>query len=106
MSEKSGWHEEMQSAWLYRVSKAALNMVVRCLQMAQPDITVPPRPYDGRVDRRPIRNHRRGLPWPVAVVAAMVSTLCVLTLGTPGIVVVETIVPYPVPPEFVAYALR
>jgi NAD(P)-dependent dehydrogenase (short-subunit alcohol dehydrogenase family) len=28
------------SAWLYRVSKAALNMVVRCLQMAQPDITV------------------------------------------------------------------
>ncbi|MEY4283708.1 MAG: C-factor [Pseudomonadota bacterium] len=27
------------SAWLYRVSKAALNMVVRCIHTAQPDIT-------------------------------------------------------------------
>lgn len=28
------------NAWLYRVSKAALNMVVRCTQAEQPDITV------------------------------------------------------------------
>ncbi|MFM8691130.1 MAG: SDR family oxidoreductase [Limnohabitans sp.] len=28
------------SAWLYRVSKAALNMVVRCVQAEQPDVTV------------------------------------------------------------------
>lgn len=28
------------SAWLYRVSKAALNMVVRCVQPEQPDVTV------------------------------------------------------------------
>ena len=28
------------SAWLYRVSKAALNMVVRCVQAEQADVTV------------------------------------------------------------------
>lgn len=28
------------SAWLYRVSKAALHMVVRCVQADQPDVTV------------------------------------------------------------------
>jgi len=28
------------SAWLYRVSKAALNMVVRCVQAETPDVTV------------------------------------------------------------------
>ncbi len=28
------------SAWLYRVSKAALNMVVRCVQTEAPDVTV------------------------------------------------------------------
>jgi NAD(P)-dependent dehydrogenase (short-subunit alcohol dehydrogenase family) len=27
------------SAWLYRVSKAALNMVVRCVQAAEPEVT-------------------------------------------------------------------
>ena len=47
------------------------------------------------------------VPFPVAVVAVIEEAACVVTVGElTDIVVVESIEPYPVPPEFVEYARK